>query len=51
MRGREPLPNGRGSDWGFRFVHFCVAHPRYLAAPLAGATGRHSIFRTPATVE
>ena len=24
----QPLPDGRGSDWGFTFVHFCVAHPR-----------------------
>lgn len=23
---------GRGSDWGFTFVHFCVAHPRGRAA-------------------
>ena len=26
-RGRQTLPDGRGSDWGFMLVHFCLAHP------------------------
>jgi hypothetical protein len=28
----QPLPNGRGSDWGSLLVHFYVAHPMRFPA-------------------
>src|ERR1035438_2406037 len=37
LRGRHALPHGRGSDWGFTAVHFCVARPRGDSSP--GTTG------------
>ena len=34
---RKPLPNGRGSDWGFTAVHFYVARPGGMATDCTGA--------------
>ena len=37
MRGRKPLPHGRGSDWGFTLIHFYTVR-RYGAGRSTSAS-------------